>query len=231
MRKTAFAATRLTMLWHAPTAFEGRSQRSRVDLTRPAARGALMRRTQLTSIAIVGLLLLTACGGAGGPTGNAEGEPVVGETAITRLPPIERKPAPDIAGEDLDGNPISLKALGGKVVVINVWGSWCPPCRKETPALNKVATALKPQGVEFLGIAVRESVTASRAFAKARQVPYPSISDSGGTLLLGFSSSLPAVAVPTTYVIDKQGRVATRLLDVATEVTLTDLVAEVLEED
>ncbi|NRQ51747.1 TlpA family protein disulfide reductase [Aeromicrobium stalagmiti] len=176
---------------------------------------------------VAALLTLAACGSPEAKPGTAQAD---AGAAITRIEPDQRKPAPDLAGDDLDGNPISLAAMKGKVVVVNVWGSWCPPCRKEQPVLSKVSTNLRPQGVEFLGIAVRESAATSKAYTDAKQVPYPSISDSGGKLLLGFASSLPAVAVPTTYVIDKQGRVATRLLDVATEATLTSLVTEIVQE-
>lgn len=173
------------------------------------------------------LLTVAGCGSPDVKPGSTTAD---AGAAITRLVPDDRKPAPELAGDDLDGNPISLSEMKGKVVVVNVWGSWCPPCRKEQPVLSKVSTELKPQGVEFLGIAVRESAVTSKAYTDAKRVPYPSISDSGGKLLIGFASSLPAIAIPTTYIIDKQGRVATRLLDVATQSTLTSLVTEIVEE-
>lgn len=170
--------------------------------------------------------LVASCGAA-----DTNGtDPTGARAGITRLEPDDRKKAPDISGDDLDGAPISLASFSGKVVVINIWGSWCPPCREEQPVLSKMATELKPQGVEFIGIAIREGAATSRAYTEANNVPYPSISDSGGKLLVGFTSSLPAVAVPTTYVIDREGRVATRLLDVATEATLGALITEIVEE-
>ena len=96
--------------------------------------------------------------------------------------------------------------------------------------------ASPPQGpgsegeVEFLGIAVRESATASLAFTRRLKVPYPSISDSSGALLTTFADSLPAVAVPTTYILDTEGRVAVRVLDKVTYSTLTALIEDVRAE-
>lgn len=180
--------------------------------------------------AVVGALLaafvLSGCGAAESGETDATGA----RAGITRLEPADRTPAPDISGTDLDGEPLSLESFAGRVVVVNIWGSWCPPCRQEQPVLSKLATELKPQGVEFIGIAVREGAATSKAYTEDNNVPYPSISDSGGRLLVGFTSSLPAVAVPTTYVVDREGRVATRMLDVATEATLRALITDVLRE-
>lgn len=182
-------------------------------------------RALALSALLVATTALTACGSP------SESEPSSASAGITRVAPSERKPAPDIAGDDLDGRPLSLESFRGQVVVVNIWGSWCPPCRQEQPVLSKLARELEPSGVQFLGIAIREGATTSKAYTDANDVPYPSISDSGGKLLVGFTSSLPAVAVPTTYVIDRQGRVATRLLDVATEPTLRALITEIVDEN
>ena len=187
------------------------------------------RRRRSLLVAVSALLLLAACTGEI-ETDSTKGGYVTGGGAITTVPPSERKPAPELSGDDLYGRPISADQFKGKTLVVNVWGSWCPPCRKEAPALNKVSRDLKPKGVEFLGIAIRESATASRVFAERLKVPYPSISNESGSLLIGFNSSLPTAAVPTTYVIDRQGRVAARILDKVTAGTLTDVIEGVLED-
>lgn len=184
-------------------------------------------RARVSVIATALLLLTAACGG-GTPAQN-DGGPVQGAGGITRLAPDDRGEPVDITGLDLNGRPLSATPWRGKVVVVNIWGSWCPPCRVEQPILSRLATELQPSGVEFLGIAIRESSATSRAFTTAKKVPYPSIGD-GDSTLLAFVDSLPAVAVPTTYVIDRQGRVATRLLDRATYSTLKSLIDEVVKE-
>lgn len=189
---------------------------------------------KMLGIVRVGLALTVAAALVGGcskgGTQTNDGGFVTGDGSLTRVAPKDRKPAPPLSGDDLYGRPLSAKTFEGKVLVVNIWGSWCPPCRKETPVLNKLARELESQGVQFLGIAVREGPTASRVFAERKKVPYPSISDSDGSLLVGFANSLPAIAIPTTYVIDRQGRVAARFMDVATETTLRDLVTDVVEE-
>lgn len=155
---------------------------------------------------------------------------VSGDGTITRVATAERKAAPRITGTDLNGRPVDTASYGDKVLVVNVWGSWCPPCRREAPVLNKVARATQGRGVQFLGIAVREEATASKAFTDKLNVPYPSISDPSSQQLLGFSKTLPAMAVPTTYIIDREGRVAARILDEVEESTLTGLIDDALAE-
>lgn len=181
---------------------------------------------------VVALMLISACGSprAGTPQPSQDSGDFLSERGITIVPPGDRKDAPDLAGNDLEGNPISADQFKGKTLVVNVWGSWCPPCRKEAPALIEASRNLKPDGVEFLGIAIRESAATSKAFTDRLKVPYPSISDESGKLLVGFNSSLPTIAVPTTYVIDTQGRVAARILDRVTVAMLTGVVEDVLKE-
>lgn len=183
------------------------------------------RRLAATVAAVAGLAVLAGCGGA--ETNSTQGGYVTGNNLITVVEPGERKPAPSIEGTDLDGRPLSLDEFAGKTVVINVWGSWCPPCRKEAPDLDATARKLKDDGVEFLGIAVRENAPASRAFNEAQDISYPSLTDPSGRTLLGFAQNLPSQAIPTTWVIDEQGRVAARILDDTTESTLTSLIEDV----
>lgn len=173
------------------------------------------------------LLVLAGCGGLS--TDGAKGGYVSGDGSITTVPAAQRKPAPKLSGEDLDGTLIPSSRFAGKVLVVNVWGSWCPPCRKEAPALAKVSRAFASRGVEFLGIDVREPAGPARAFVRKRNIPYPSINDEGGTLLVGFNNNLPTSAIPTTYVIDRNGLVAVRILDTATVKTLTDVLTDVLQ--
>lgn len=180
------------------------------------------------SIALVFMIVLVS-GCTKVSTDQTKGGYVAGNGSITIVQVSERKPAPDLTGKDLEGRPISMDQFKGKTLVVNIWGSWCPPCREEAPALIEASRSLKPKGVEFLGIAIRESPAASKAFTDRLKVPYPSISDESGRLLVGFSKSLPAIAVPTTYVIDNKGRVAARILDKVTATSLSDVVDDVLE--
>ena len=174
-------------------------------------------------VALVALVLLvSAC--SSDPSDDSDRA-----RSITTVAPSDRVAGPDIAGTDLEGEGIDVAEWRGKVVVVNIWGSWCPPCRVETADLNRVAREYDAD-VRFLGIAVRENATASRAFARKFEVPYPSISDPSSALLTRFADPLPAVAIPTTYVLDRDGRVAARLLDRVSYATLSALVDDVQKE-
>jgi thiol-disulfide isomerase/thioredoxin len=184
-----------------------------------------MRRRAGWLAGVTGLALLVAgCAGLVSDDESGAGDDV--RRGISIVEPQDRIAGPEIVGADLEGGSVDVSNWRGKVVVINVWGSWCPPCRVETPELNKVALE-NADDVEFLGIAVRESATASLAFARKFDVPYPSISDPSSALLTRFAEPLPAVAIPTTYVLDRQGRVAVRVLDRITYATLSALIEDV----
>jgi thiol-disulfide isomerase/thioredoxin len=155
---------------------------------------------------------------------------VSGSGGITLVKAADRKPAPDLSGRTVDGSQASLAAYRGKVVVVNVWGSWCAPCRAEAPNLVAVANADKAKGVQFLGINTRDLEAApAAAFEKHFAVPYPSLYDRDGSLLLRFpKGSLNAQAIPSTLVIDRQGRIAARALRPLSEDDLHRMIDSVL---
>lgn len=135
----------------------------------------------------------------------------------------ERTELPPIKGEDLfaEGKTISTADFAGKVVVVNIWGQWCGPCRREAPALQKVYEQTKDAGVQVLGIDVRDpSREAPQDFMRDRGLTYPSIYDPPGRSLLPLKG-YPKNVVPSTIVLDRQGRVAAVFLR---ELLATDLV-------
>jgi thiol-disulfide isomerase/thioredoxin len=130
-----------------------------------------------------------------------------------------------VAGRTIDGKQVSLSDYRGKVVVVNVWGSWCAPCRAEAPMLADAARRLADRDVAFLGINSRDTDEAqARAFVRRFDIPYPSIYDQQGSTLLAFRGTLTPNSVPSTVVIDPQGRVAASVLGEITRTTLEDLV-------
>ena len=171
------------------------------------------------------MLLVGGCSAAGSTTGT-QGF-VSGSGAVSVVDPEEREPAPVVAGTTLTGERLSLADFAGDVVVLNVWGSWCPPCRAEAPELSAAARRLARDGVKFLGIDVRDNPATARAFVAAADIPYPSISDQSGSTLLGFRGTLPPNAIPSTLVVDADGDVAARVLGPVTESTLVGLVRDV----
>ena len=192
---------------------------------------ALTRR----GAAIVAVLLATtglaACSndevGSSGDAGFVSGKGI-----ITRLAVDEREQPGEVAGETLEGEPVSLADYEGTTVVVNVWGSWCAPCRAEAPDLVEASQELADDGVEFLGINSRDlDRAAAQAFQRRFEVPYPSIYDQKGQTLLAFRGTLSPNAIPSTVVIDDQGRVAASIIGETTKSTLVGLVEDVLAEE
>lgn len=186
-----------------------------------ARRGVSSPHWVLVTIVTAGLLL------AGCTTDRPSGDGgyVSGTGLVTIIDEADRPEAPDISGEDLDGRPVALDDHAGQVVVLNVWGSWCPPCRAEAPVLAELSAELSGD-VAFLGIVIRDQVDAARAFEDKYGIDYPSIFDPGGKQLLGFRS-YPAAAVPTTFVIDERGRIGARILDEVKTTTLLGVIEDV----
>jgi thiol-disulfide isomerase/thioredoxin len=119
----------------------------------------------------------------------------------------KRSTAPAFSGELLDGSSFDSTELAGSVTLINFWGSWCAPCRVETPDLQAVYAELRDQGVRFMGVDVKDERQLAVAFYKQIGVEYPSLFDPRGEVALAFRG-FPANAVPSTILIDRKGRVA-----------------------
>lgn len=173
-------------------------------------------RSRRTAVALsVGLLVLTAVGCSSSPGSKGGGSNFVGgDGTVIRVAPDKRLPAPNLVGKTVAGGETSLAAYKGKVVVLNVWGSWCAPCRAEAPDLVKVANAEKAEGVQFLGINTHDlSRENAASFVRRFKVPYPNFYDPYGKLITAFpKGTLNPQAIPSTVVIDRQGRIAARAL-------------------
>lgn len=190
----------------------------------PLNRHVLNRRHVLVGAAGLWLPALAGCSNA---TGASEDEGyAAGDGTYTRIAPDERTEGPTLSGKDLDGKPLSLADHAGKVVVLNVWGSWCPPCRHEAPQL--VQAAAKTKGTaQFLGLNTRDTNTAqAQAFVRSFEIGFPNFYDPDGKLLLQLAQ-VPPKAIPSTLVLDKQGRVAARILGETTATTLVGTVEDV----
>lgn len=177
-------------------------------------------KTGFKTLALMAIaLLLTSCSGGG--TSSSQESFVSGNGSVTFINPEKRNEAPPLSGMTLSGTNYRYEV--GKVAVVNVWASWCSPCRAEAPTL--VALANKYTEVAFIGILTRDNPATAEAFQRRFSLPYPTLIDD--SLLIGFKGSLPANAIPSTVVIDKAGRVAARISGAITVASLSDLIERV----
>jgi peroxiredoxin/tetratricopeptide (TPR) repeat protein len=128
-------------------------------------------------------------------------------------------PAPAFSLKTIEGNVVSLADFKGKTLVINVWATWCPPCRQEMPDLIRTEPKLKKAGVAFLGVDTTEDAPIVRAYAVAKNVPYAQAIDAAKQ----FATAYDVQYFPTTYVIDPQGVLRARYIDVIAPAQLTAL--------
>lgn len=156
---------------------------------------------------------------------------ISGDGQITTYDAADRGDPIELSGEDLEGNEVTLEDFRGKVVVVNYWWSQCPPCRVEQPGLNDAASELGDDAA-FIGINIRDlSADNGLAYARKFDVPYPSVYDPSGKALLAFSGVLTRNAIPSTLVLDKEGRVAATVIGAVPGTrTIPDLVADLADE-
>lgn len=154
---------------------------------------------------------------------------VSGDGAIEQVPLAQRGQPLTISGTTLEGKPWSStdRSRAGTVLVVNVWGSWCPPCIGEADDLQRAWADLhrRDADVQFIGMDKQESPATGLAFQTAHHVTYPSLGYDGGVPLLALQGK--AAATPTTLVLDQQHRVAARVSGPVNTTTLLGLVADV----
>ncbi|GAB3590310.1 TlpA disulfide reductase family protein [Angustibacter peucedani] len=197
-----------------------------------------MRRGRLArGVAAVALALavpaLAGCSGDGNSVasqaqaGDGKGY-VAGDGTVEQIAAADRRTTISVKGTTLEGEPLDTSSARGKVVVLNTWGSWCPPCNAEAPGLQRTWAGFEGQDVQFVGIDVREGKDAGLAFQRKLDITYPSLEWDGGGVLLQLQGK--ASATPTTLVLDRQGRLAGRISGEAKGSTLRDMVQDVLDE-
>ncbi|MBK3594660.1 MULTISPECIES: TlpA family protein disulfide reductase [Streptomyces] len=198
----------------------------------PSDRPRLHRPAALTGLVAAGALLLSACAGEDGGTADTGTEFVTTGGGVSTVARGHRADAPKLDGTTLDGKRLDVADFRGEVVVLNVWASTCGPCRLEAEHFAKVSEELRDRGVRFVGINTRDVQKAPAvSFERDYGVTYPSLHDPAGRLLLRFpKGTLNPQTIPSTVVIDREGKVAARALAALDEAGLREMIAPLTTE-
>jgi thiol-disulfide isomerase/thioredoxin len=168
------------------------------------------RRVAVTVAAV--LVVLLAVGLAvtftGGSSQASDRQYIDGNTSAWLYKTGHRPLAPDFTGTTLTGAALKFSAYKGKVVVLNFWGSWCPPCRAEAPTLAVLSEKYAKSGVSFLGDDVQDTPTNALSFTQSEGITYPSVNDPGYQVAQDFGNAVLINNTPTTLVIDRTGHIA-----------------------
>lgn len=177
-----------------------------------------MTRWWIALLALGLPVLLAACGPADPVRHGRDPAPGLTVFAVSQRPRLPRLSGPTLSGQELTASSYA----GASPLVINVWASWCSPCRRELPLLARAAR----HGVRVLGIDERDDASRARSFVLGRQVPYPSLSDPDGRVLAALRL-LPQQGIPSTLVVNGSGRVVARVVGPLDPESLTRAIAKV----
>lgn len=204
------------------------------DSVLPAAHLTVVNRRGLLALvgAGVGAVALAGCApeeqnlsdqaNVGGDTGY-----IAGDGSVTEYAESERSEPVEFSGTLFDGTELTAEQLRGKPVLLNFWYAGCAPCRKEAPDLVEMADTYDGR-IAFYGVNVRDEKATAEAFERTFKIPYPSVEDRDGSVLLALSQFVPPQAVPTTIVLDDRGQVASRILGIAEPSILKALLDDVV---
>ncbi|TLP71719.1 TlpA family protein disulfide reductase [Nesterenkonia sphaerica] len=156
---------------------------------------------------------------------------VAGDGSVEEVAPESRGESVEFESTLFDGTDITPETFQGEVSVINFWYAACAPCRVEAPDLQEIHEEFEPEGVQFFGVNTRDTQPTAEAFERTFGVTYPSMEDRSGQVIMAMTEYAHPSAVPTTLVLDRDGRVSARVVGIVEPGTLRALIDTVLEED
>lgn len=163
--------------------------------------GKKTRRLPAVFFSLFGLLLLTAMG----PSGQT---PSKGTVSPFEIEALVNSKAPDFVLRDLSGKEVSLTSLKGKVVLINFWATWCPPCKHEMPSFNKLYQEMRGKGLEILAISTDSSINLVHEYAKKNHFDFTILFDEGRKV----TKQYKVFSMPTTFLVDRNGIIVEKFL-------------------
>ena len=187
-------------------------------------RRAAVSLAAVAAVLLAGGLTMAFSGSSSTPSGETY---VDGDPSAVLYAPGHQALLPDFSGKTLTGTPLSFSTYRGRVVVLNFWGSWCPPCRSEAPTLAALSAKYSHHEVSFLGVDVEDTPVNGEAFEQGFGITYPSLNDPGQAVAQVISSALPISGTPTTLVIDPTGHVAGAIFGTATYSVLNEMISKV----
>lgn len=168
------------------------------------------------AVALAAMLLLAGCSSDPLAEQYKEGSNkgyIAGDGSVTEIPEGERGESISFSGETENGEELSSGDFAGDVLVVNFWYAACAPCRAEAPDLQELSAEFDGKGAQFIGVNVYDQADTALSFNESYGITYPSILDvQDGAVKLAFTGTVPPKAVPTTIVLDKEGRVSARIL-------------------
>ncbi|UTT63270.1 TlpA family protein disulfide reductase [Microcella humidisoli] len=195
-----------------------------------------VRRSTVIALALVSAAVLSGCTANDDlaelyRSGNGQGY-ISGDGAYTVIAEADRGEPIEFTGVIENGDTVSSDDYRGEVLVVNFWYAGCPPCRLEAPDLEALAQQFAADGVSFLGVNIYDQAPTALSFAEEFGVTYPSILDvNDGAVRLAFAGQVAPTAVPTTLVLDQEGRVAARIAGLVSEPSvLRSMISDTLAE-
>lgn len=191
-------------------------------------RGGLTVRIATAVVVATVLVLVTGCSSPDDDLGQGGDSYVSGDGTVSEFAIGDRGEPIEFTGETDTDETVTAEQYRGQVLVVNFWYAACPPCRVEAPWLEELSQQFADDGVQFLGVNVRDSAATAQAFATSFGITYPSVIDTDGAVALAFTGLASPTAVPTTVVLDRQGRPASRIVGLIDKNVLEALIEAAL---
>lgn len=205
--------------------------RNRMNVSRPTRAG---RAARAAAGLLAGALALTACSSENDElaqrASNDGTNYVAGDGSVQEFDQSDRGEPVAFESELFDGTAVDASQWRDEVTVVNFWYAACAPCRVEAPDLSAMHEEFADDEVQFYGVNTRDTEATAQAFERTFDIGYPSMEDRGGEVMLAMTDYVPPSAVPTTLVLDREGRVSARILGIAEPGTLRALIDTALEE-